>query len=198
VISPDDLLLVRRIADGDTEAENNLFLRLRDKISLLVRIRLRGKIPIEDYEDVVSEVYNAILVSLRKGGFKPELGYSIEAYIAGIAGNVAGQYFRKQKKIIAAEDIDRVQNLKSFENILSDMITEERNEKLRKYLRMLKPKYQEILLLRIYEERSIEEISNMLNLEKRRVSERINYAFKLLLKECKKDKYFQYYQPKDK
>lgn len=45
--------------------------------------------------------------------------------------------------------------------------------------------------MRVYDELSIDEISNHLGIEKRRVSERINYAFKLLLKELKKQKYFQ-------
>ena len=58
-------------------------------------------------------------------------------------------------------------------------------------MKRLKQKYREILLLRIYEEKSIEEISEHLKIERRRVSERINYAFKLLLKECKKENYFQ-------
>ncbi len=193
LIGEDDKTLTTKIAEGDTEAENYLFTRFKEKIQFLVRIRLRKKIPMEDQEDIISEIQQAIILSLRKGSFNPDLGKPLEAYIAGIASNVVGQYFRKLKKKKEEVNIDLIENLPSGENHLSNLITEERNNKLRKYLQKLEPKYKEILQLRIYENKTIEEISILLNLEKRRVSERINYAFKLFLKECKRDNYFQYY-----
>ena len=193
LIGEDDKTLTTKIAEGDTEAENYLFTRFKEKIQFLVRIRLRKKIPMEDQEDIISEIQQAIMLSLRKGSFNPDLGKPLEAYIAGIASNVVGQYFRKLKKTKEEVNIDLIENLPSDENHLSNLITEERNNQLRKYLQKLEPKYKEILLLRIYENKTIEEISMLLNLEKRRVSERINYAFKLFLKECKRDNYFQYY-----
>lgn len=193
LIGINDKTLITKIAEGDTEAENYLFTRYNEKIQFLVRIRLRKKIPLEDQEDIISEIQHAIILSLRKGSFNPDLGKPLEAYIAGIASNMVGQYFRKLKKTKEEVDIDLIENLPSDENHLSNLITEERNNKLRMYLQKLEPKYKEILLLRIYENKTIEEISILLNLEKRRVSERINYAFKLFLKECKRDNYFQYY-----
>lgn len=47
-------------------------------------------------------------------------------------------------------------------------------------------------MLRFFEDKSIEDISAQLKVEKRRVSERINYTLKLILKECRKQNYFQY------
>lgn len=188
-----DKILTARIADGDTEAENYLFALYKERIKFLVRVRLKRKVPDNDQEDIISEIQQAILISLRKGLFQPDQGKPLEAYIAGIASNIVGQYFRKLNKTKIKTDINLVKRLPSNENNLSNLITEERNIKLREYLQKLKPKYKEVLLLRIYEDKSIEEISKKLNIEKRRVSERINYAFKLFLKECKKDNYFQYF-----
>ncbi|RMG24187.1 MAG: hypothetical protein D6732_24015, partial [Methanobacteriota archaeon] len=54
----------------------------------------------------------------------------------------------------------------------------------------LDDKYREVLLLRFYQHYSIEEIAQELNMERRRVSERIHYALKKLLEELKRDKYF--------
>ncbi|MDP2363750.1 MAG: sigma factor-like helix-turn-helix DNA-binding protein, partial [Ignavibacteria bacterium] len=71
-------------------------------------------------------------------------------------------------------------------------------EKIKYALASLDEKYKEVLLLRIYEEQSIDEISENIGIEKRRVSERINYALKLLLKEFKKQNYFQYSEKFDK
>ena len=193
LVNEDDKELTAKIAEGDTDAENYLFTRFKEKIEFLVRIRLKKKIPVEDQEDIVSEIIQAVLLSLRKGSFNAELGKPLEAYIAGIAGNIVGQYFRKVKKLNEEIDIDLIKNIPNDDNRLSALVKEERNKKLRGYLQKLKPKYKEVLLLRIYEDKSIDEISNLLNIEKRRVSERINYAFKLFLKECKRDNYFQYY-----
>jgi len=193
IIDQDDKTITSRIADGDPDAENYLFLQFRDRIKFLVRIRLKKRIPVEDHKDIISEIQQAILLSLRKGSFNPDLGKTLDAYIAGITSNVVGQYFRKLNKEKSKTDIEQLQNAAADGNNLTDLINEERKEKLRKYLKKLKPKYAEVLYLRFYENKSIEEISQTLKIEKRRVSERINYAFKLLLRECKKDNYFQYF-----
>ncbi len=52
----------------------------------------------DDQQDIVSEIQQAILISLRKGSYNPDLGKPLEAYIAGIASNIVGQYFRKLAK----------------------------------------------------------------------------------------------------
>ena len=186
--------IAAQIAEGNTEAENYLFSRLRDKIQFLVRIRLKKKIPVHEQEDIISEIQKAVLISLRKGDYNPSLGKPLEAYIAGIAGNIVAQDFRKMKKEKGISNIDLLKNIPAGDSNLSNLINQEKNEKLKMYLSKLKPKYREVLLLRIYEDQSIEEISQKLKIEKRRVSERINYAFKLFLKECKRDKYFQYFE----
>ena len=139
----------------------------------------------------MSEIQEAVLLRLRKGGYDPEQGKSLEAYTAGIVVNIVGQYFRKLKKekiVVFDELLDSSPNQ---ENILSDMIVEEHHKKIRECLRRLKPKYREVLLLRIYEMKSIEEIAQKLRLKHRRVSERIHYAFKLMVQECKRDDYFE-------
>ena len=183
--------IITRIAHGDSEAENYLFSSFKERIQLMFRVRSRGNIPKQDQQDIISEIQHAILLNLRKGGFDPERGKPLEAYIAGIAGNIVGQYFRKLKKEKINVDIDLQHHIENPGNILSDLIDEERREKLRNYLQRLKQEYKEVLVLRVYENKSIDEIAKQLNLDRRRVSERINYAFKLLLKECKKDNYFQ-------
>ena len=185
--------LVERIANGDSEAENYLFSRFKEKIQFLVRVRSRGNIPRQDQEDIISETQQAILLSLRKGGFDPGRGKPLEAYIAGIASNFVGQYFRKLKREKNNVDIDLQHHVENPGNVLSNLIDEERKRKLISCLQKLKLKYTEVLVLRIYENKSIEEIAKQLNLEPRRVSERINYALKLLLKECRKKNYFQYF-----
>lgn len=183
--------LIDKIVLGDTDAENRLFLHFKERIEFLVRARLRGRISADDQKDVISETRQAILLSLRKGGFDPSKGKPLEAYIAGIVSNVVAMYFRNLSKKNPTEDLDKYHSIKEFNNPLSEILDNEKKNKLNEALNRLDEKYRNVLLMRVYDELSIDEISNHLGIEKRRVSERINYAFKLLLKELKKQKYFQ-------
>jgi len=101
-------------------------------------------------------------------------------------------YFRNLTKTNSTEDIDKHHKLESFTNPLMEFLDHEKKEIIRSALSSLDDKYKEVILLRIYEEQSIDEIAKKVGIKKRRVSERINYALKLLLKELKKKNYFQY------
>jgi len=194
----DDIALAVRIASGDHDAENVLFSQLNEKIKFLVQTRLKKHVSKIDQEDIIVEIQEAVLQSLRDGKFDPERGKSLGAYVAGIASHTVGQYFRKRAREPIRQEIDVVELQDRGEGFLTGLINDETRMKLLARLNKLKPKYRQVLHLRIYEDKSIEEIAHELNIEKRRVSERIHYAIKLLLKECKKDKYFQYYHQKSK
>jgi len=187
----DEKSSIEKIVSGDIDAENRLFLHFKERIEFLVRVRLRGKVSADDQQDILSETKHAILLSLRKGGFDPAKGKPLEAYIAGIVSNIVAMYFRNLSKEKPTADIDSYHSIESLDNPLKEIIDAEKKEKLRWALSQLDYKYQEVLLLRVYDELSIEEIANKIGIEKRRVSERINYALKLILKELKKQNYFQ-------
>ena len=187
----DEKSLIEKIVAGDTDSENHLFKHFKKRIEFLVRVRLRGKFSADDQQDIISEAKQAILLSLRKGGFDPSKGKPLEAYIAGIVSNIVAMYFRNLTREKPTADIDSFHSIESPDNPLKEIVDSEKKEKLRVALSKLDNKYQEVLLLRVYDELSIEEISNKIGIEKRRVSERINYALKLILKELKKQNYFQ-------
>lgn len=190
MVEPQDAALAERVTGGDPRAENELFVRFGEPIKSMVRARLKRKILAEDREDLRSEIQQATLLSLRRGGYDPATAKSLGAYIAGIAGHVVGQYFRRKKKDTLVGAGLMLEAQADSPDKLSELLDEERHETLRRCLGRLKLQYKEVLLLRIYEQRSIEEIAGHLNLDRRRVSERIHYAFKLLLKECQKEPYF--------
>lgn len=187
----DEIELASRIVKGDLEAEQLLFSLFSERIKYLVKGRLRRTVSRADREEIISHVNQAVLLSLRRNGYKAELNKPLEAYIAGIASNVVAQYFRNLEREIKQESIDYHRNIENPQNVLSDILEEEKQIQLKNCLSKLKPKYSEVLVLRYYENKSIEEISQELNIERRRVSERINYAIKLLLQNCSKEKFFQ-------
>ena len=191
MLSQEDKILADRIVNGDSEAENLLFNRFSERIRLLVTVRLRGKASDDEQKDIISEINHAVLTSLRKGFYNPDNQKPLEAYLVGIATNIVGQFFRKQKKEFGRVRTDLNNKIEDTRNVLFDIIDAEEKSRLKVCLQKLQPKYLEILVLRFYEEKSIEEIAKTLNLERRRVSERINYALKLLSKEIKRQDFFQ-------
>lgn len=196
----DSRFLSQRIAAGDSQAEHELFQTYEKEIETMVRIRMRYMVSEQDREDVVAEIKHAVLLSLRKGAFDPQTGKTVGAYIAGIGANTIAQYFRKRErgeKFVSRTRLD-VEPISVSGNPLAELLDNECRQELNRCLNKLKPKYRQVLLLRIYEGKSIEEISQQLGIKPRRVSERIHYAFKLFVKICQKRDFFQYEKGSDK
>lgn len=182
--------LVERIRSNDRAAEKELFLRYKDPIHWKVCRSIDARA--EDLKDVVSEIYLAILEGLRKESFQPEKWESLDAYIWGITKNKIKDWFKKRKQEKKFFDDDpRPENVATgTEEYLLE--NEELRKLLRAFIETLQPKYKEVLDLRYFQELSVPEISARLNLPPRRVSERINYALKLLRTACEKEKFRQY------
>ena len=176
--------LAKRIYQGDKTAEKELFVHYQEKISTLIRNRLGKNHP--DWEDILSETQMAILLILRDGMFDPEKG-NLDAYIYGIVANQIKHYYNRsaKKEETFIEDIP----LKYFVNPIDkeqDPLKETLEILNRDVISKLKPKYKEVLYLRYFQGYSIQDISNRLGIESKRVSERINYAIKLINKKVKK------------
>jgi len=183
--------LIKRIYTGDSQAENELFSQFDSRIVRKVRFSIGTNN--EDWQDVVSEIQMALLNNLREGKFDVERGASLGTYVFGITMNKIRDYFKFMKK---QEIMTPIQS--EVHDLSVDDDPEIEGQEIRKMLRhlleKLKIKYKEVLYLRYYEELSVAEISQKINLPPRRVSERINYAVKLLQKECEKEKLFSIFQ----
>lgn len=181
--------LVEQILNGNRHAEQELFAGFDKKISRKVRLSIG--MSNADWKDIVSEIQLAVLDSLRSGRFDVQRGSSLGSYIYGITMNKIRDYFKQQKKRKRfAIDAERTEDPSADE--IDDLEQKERSYLLRGLLKGLQLKYKEVLYLRYYKEYSISEISQMINLPPRRVSERINYALRLLKKSARRKNYFQY------
>ena len=67
----------------------------------------------------------------------------------------------------------------------------EKAERLARAIDKLKPRFKEVLYLYYFQELSREEVARRLGLTPRRVSERVNYAHKLLRKLLQQEDFFQ-------
>ncbi len=172
--------LVSRIQAGEAAAKKELFERY--KTPIFWKICRVVKADAFSLKDIASEVYLALLQELAKTSFQPQQWVSLDAFVWGVTNHKILDWFRQQKR-------DR----RVFENEAAAagvaaaaedfrLETEECGRQLRACLNDLKPEYRHALDLRYFKELSIPEISAQLGLPRRRVSERIHYALKLLRK----------------
>jgi len=176
----EQLRLVQGIQRGDRAAESELFHRYQNPI--LWKICRQIKTDRENINDLASEVYVAILEGIRKAAFQPEKWDSLEKYVWGVTNNKIRDWFKKEKrdrKFFHADPPSEPIAAAVEEYFLEN---EELGRHLRSRLAKLATQYKEVLELRYFQELSVAEISAQLGLAPRRVSERINYALKLLRK----------------
>jgi len=182
--------LIEKIANGDKDAESLLFEQFDEKIELIVRARLNHNVSPDDVKDIAADIKAALLEALRNGKFDPSKNCKLSTYIAGITQKQIALYFRKAKRNREFPQDDAHENVDDMPLTLDVLISVEEQKQLRKKLARLNSKYRQVLLLRYYEGKSIDEICNILVLEKKQVIDRLHYSLKKLLKECKNDEFF--------
>jgi len=165
---------VQRIAAGDSTAEQELLLFFEEKIARLVRIKIGAKT--EEAQDLKQEIRIAIIQSLRAGRFNAEAG-RLGSYIYSLARHKIIDYLKSPKR---NKPLEFEIEIPDTTDLQEEMEKEESIAALRRLLEELPHKYKEVLFQRYFLDRSIDEISAALDLPPRRVSERINYARKLL------------------
>ena len=147
--------------------------KYRPIISFKVKKSIGAHTP--EWEDIVNEILLNVIDKLEKSEFRGES--SIGTFIYTITSRRIIDYIRRKSKVLkyAPEPTP-------FSSPHQDIEDEERAEHMAKLLEQLKPKYKEVLYLYYYKDLSRDEVAGHLNISTRRVSERVNYAQKLLRK----------------
>ncbi|UCE40457.1 MAG: sigma-70 family RNA polymerase sigma factor [Candidatus Aminicenantes bacterium] len=145
--------------------------KYRPVVSFRVKKSIGTKTP--DWEDVVNEIMINVVEKLKKGEFRGDS--SIGTFIYTITSRRIIDFIRKKSKVLkhAPEPNPYLSPQEHVEN-------RERARWIADSIEKLKPKYKEVLYLYYYQELSREEVAKKLNISPRRVSERVNYAQKLL------------------
>jgi RNA polymerase sigma-70 factor (ECF subfamily) len=147
--------------------------KYRSVVSFRVKKSIGVRTP--DWEDVVNEIMINVVEKLKKGEFRGDS--SIGTFIYTITSRRIIDFIRKKSKVLkhAPEPNPYLSPQENVEN-------RERAQWIADSIEKLKPKYKEVLYLYYYQELSREEVAKKLNISPRRVSERVNYAQKLLRK----------------
>lgn len=151
--------------------------KYRPIVSFKVKKSIGAQTP--DWEDIVNEIMLNVIQKLKREEFRGES--SIGTFIYTITSRRIIDHIRQKTKILKhiPEPVTFLSPCEQIEN-------REKEEFMAKALNKLKPKYKQILYLYYYKELSREEVAQRLGVSPRRVSERVNYAQKLLKKIIKK------------
>jgi len=147
--------------------------KYRTVVSFKVKKSLGTQTP--DWEDVVNEVMTQVIEKVKKGEFRGES--SIGTFIYTIASRRIVDHIRQKTKVLKGIPEPAV-----LPDPCDDAEKRERARVLAEAVQRLKPKFKEVLDLYYYQELSRDEVAKRLGISPRRVSERLNYAQKLLRK----------------
>jgi RNA polymerase sigma-70 factor, ECF subfamily len=156
---------------------DELVLKFRPIVSFRVRRALGGGTP--DWEDVANEVITQVIEKVRKGEFRGES--SIGTFIYTITSRRIVDHIREKTKVLK-----HVPEPCGYPAPYEGIEAREKAALIAEAVRNLKPKFREVLELYYYKEMPREEVSRALGIPPRRVSERVNYALKLIKKGLKK------------
>ncbi len=145
----------------------------RDVISFRVRKALGSSTP--DWEDIVNEILMQAIQKVKDGSFRGES--SVGTFLYTITSRRIIDHIRLKTKVLrhAPEPIP-------FPDPHDEAEAKERARTIALAVEGLKPKFRDVLYLYYFKELSRDEVAQELNISPRRVSERVNYALKLIKK----------------
>jgi len=163
---------------SDTSFFGELIDRYHKALSLYVMRRSHATR--EDVEDIVQKSFIKMYRNLND--FDYTLKFSSWAY--RITHNELIDWYRKQKTkpqfVTGDDDIDIFASIASDINIEKTALQKELALEIKTIIQTLDEKYQEVVLLRFFEEKSYEEISDILRIPEGTVAIRLSRAKKIL------------------
>ncbi len=151
-------------------------LQYRTVISFRVRRALGSSTP--DWEDVVDEILMQAIEKVKSGSFRGDS--SVGTFLYTITSRRIIDHIRQKTKILR-----HAPEPAPFPDPHVEAEGRERARLISEAVDRLKPKFRDVLYLYYYKELSRDEVARELGISPRRVSERVNYAIKLVKKSVK-------------
>jgi RNA polymerase sigma-70 factor (ECF subfamily) len=145
----------------------------RPVVSFRVKKALGSANP--DWEDVVNEILTQAIEKVQSGEFRGDS--SIGTFIYTIASRRIVDYIRQKTRVLR-----HAPEPNPYPDPHESVETRERADQISEVIRSLKPKFQKVIYLYYYQELPRDEVARELGISPRRVSERVNYALKLVRK----------------
>ena len=172
-----DSALISRIAIGEEEAVAPLVQRYQGPLlALLVRLTQSR----EEAEDLFQETWMRVIRAARS--FDPALAF--RPWLFSIAWNLAKSSLQRSRP---SETLDELADLAHAPTQSDDVLTGERNRRIRSIVSDLPPHLAETMFLRFFEELSEREVASRLGIPVGTVKSRVHNALKQLAVQLRKD-----------
>jgi RNA polymerase sigma factor (sigma-70 family) len=190
IINQNDI--VTNIRNNDPAAENELVRHFYRRVRMIVSQSVNDN---EDRKELINDILIAVVLKIRNGSFDPGKETSLTSYVYGITRNTINQYL---KKLYKKRHLDEKLRSELPENHVVNSIEKsefekkeesERNKKmLRELVDGLKPRYRDVIYYRYFDNLSVAEISEKMNIPPQKVSDYLKYAKQLLMQGFPKNK----------
>lgn len=150
---------------------DRMIAEFRPKVGFMVKRSLSSSNP--DWEDVTNEVLAQAVAKIRSGEFRGDC--AVGTFVYTITARRIVDYIRQKTRVLR-----QAPEPESPADPLAAVEIDEEVERLARAVQALKPKYKEVLELYYYRQCSREETARRLRITPAQVSERVNYARKLL------------------
>jgi len=172
--------IVKSVRNGNLNSFRLIIQRYQNKLSRYIKSLLISSTK-EEIEDILQEVF--ILAYKNINSFNLNLKFS--TWIYRIAHNHTINYSKKQKNKnlnFNIDDLDDMENLLISDiDIKGELELEHAKMELKKALANLNLKYRSVLILKYFEDKSYDEISDILKIPRNTVGTFINRGKKKLL-----------------
>ncbi len=148
-----DAEIVKQFKGGNADSFGLLYDRYIEKIYSFVYYKTQHR---ETAEDLVSQIFLKAVKNLKK--FDTSKG-TVQAWLYQIARNTVIDHYRGQKQ---DKNIDDIWDLPMSSNIERDLDAKLKLEKIEKYLSTLKSEQRDVLIMKIWQGMSYEEIAEIL------------------------------------
>jgi RNA polymerase sigma-70 factor (ECF subfamily) len=170
---------IRRLADGDSEAECQFMAFFDELLTLKLRARLRSQHAVDD---VRQETYARVFAVLRGKGkiSRPE---RFGAFVHSVCNNVLLEFYRTDGRTRQFPD-DHVEPAVSGSDVEFNLVSRERKARVRELVEKLPPRDRELLRLLFYEERNKDEVCRLLNVDREYLRVLVHRATARLREKC--------------
>jgi RNA polymerase sigma-70 factor (ECF subfamily) len=152
--------------------------RYSDK--LIRYIKRRTRVRNHDIQDILQEIFIKIYKNLND--FDTNLAFS--SWVYRIAHNYIIDWYRKEKKhdIVELDDADTkiIMTIASEDSSDYESISSEIKKEISDILEKLNPDYKEVVVLRFFEDKTYDEISDIMQIPVSLVGARLNRAKKII------------------
>ncbi len=146
--------IIQSILSGNTTEFSRLYDAYIEKIYRFVYFKTRHK---ETSEDLTSDVFVKALSKIRS--FNPEKA-SFSVWLYRIARNTIIDHYRTKKETVGIED---AWDLASIDNVADQAHASLSLKEVETYMRKLKPEQRDLVVLRVWQDLSYKEISEIMN-----------------------------------